>query len=766
MAYWFGGSGNWSDAAHWSNNSGNSPASLLGHAPTASEDAIFDANSHNDNYTVTIDATATCKDINIDKPTGVGKKITIAGSAGLTVSGSSTLTGGSAGITMSHTGTTTMNASSGTVNLTFNGSRWPRLTFNGAATFMIMDSCDGITTWTLTTGTVDFTTHTTTITGNSGSCTFNGAFTFYNLTMVGSAAKTRAVILNGSITVTHTLTLNGNSSINRLLVRSGTKGVQSTITITGTTGNDFQNVDFKDVNIITGGADLDLTAITGLSGDCGGNDGITFTTADTMYFYKASGNDNWSTAGNWFLGTGGSGGAGRVPLPQDDVEFNGDSFGAGSMVLTQDMPRAGRNINWAEVDNTPTWTTSTAASIFGSLTLGYDMVLTASTETYTFEGRSDVTLVSVGHEWAKNITHDAAKDCKLIIADNLTTTGALNNANGTLDAATYDVSITVGSFSQALTNDRKTLMGTKTWTLTGTGKIWTGNGYFECGTSTIKITDSSSTEITFAGGSKTYNNVWFDRGASTATNTITGSNTFNDFKDTGTAAHTIAFTAGTTQTVNTFTVNGTAGKLISLRSSSTTHATLASSSGVINCSYLDVDYIIGSPANTWYVGSTSADGGHNTNIYFGTHLTSTITDTMSLTDSEVKTIQPNFTDTVNLTDANFKINSKTIADVVSLIDSHSSAFLIALADAIGLTDSKSLSVTKSFSDTVSLAESLHSWRRRKMLTSYFNTDSEEFVDEDGNLIVTEDGESIVFKTQIPKSVTSYTKVDKQETEWD
>lgn len=59
--------------------------------------------------------------------------------------------------------------------------------------------------------------------------------------------------------------------------------------------------------------------------------------------------------------------------------------------------------------------------------------------------------------------------------------------------------------------------------------------------------------------------------------TISGSNTFADFKDDGSVAHSILFTAGTTQTVTTFTVNGTAGNLITINSTTTaTHALVKS----------------------------------------------------------------------------------------------------------------------------------------------------------------------------------------------
>lgn len=76
--------------------------------------------------------------------------------------------------------------------------------------------------------------------------------------------------------------------------------------------------------------------------------------------------------------------------------------------------------------------------------------------------------------------------------------------------------------------------------------------------SVIKITDTTNSAITFSSGlaaGKTFYDVWFDRGASTGNITIGSPNTFHDFKDTGTAAHSILFTAGITTTVTTFTVS-------------------------------------------------------------------------------------------------------------------------------------------------------------------------------------------------------------------
>jgi hypothetical protein len=117
------------------------------------------------------------------------------------------------------------------------------------------------------------------------------------------------------------------------------------------------------------------------------------------------------------------------------------------------------------------------------------------------------------------------------------------------------------------------------------------------------------------GAGQTYYNFWNATSGAYGIK-ISGTNTFNDFKID--AGRTVKFTNSTTQTVTTFTASGTAGNLITLRnSSSTTKATLAKAGGgVIDVDYLDIDYIIGSPEDTWYVGENSVDGGNNTNIYF------------------------------------------------------------------------------------------------------------------------------------------------------
>jgi hypothetical protein len=58
--YWVGGSGNWNSTSKWSATSGGASGASV---PTASDNAIFDANSAAAHYTVTVTDNATCADL-------------------------------------------------------------------------------------------------------------------------------------------------------------------------------------------------------------------------------------------------------------------------------------------------------------------------------------------------------------------------------------------------------------------------------------------------------------------------------------------------------------------------------------------------------------------------------------------------------------------------------------------------------------------------------------------------------------------------------
>ncbi len=441
---------------------------------------------------------------------------------------------------------------------------------------------------------------------------FKGSNTFANLTINGSAAKTGVVNLYNNQVVTGTLTIAGNSASNRLLVQSDTLSTARTLTAAAVS---LINVDFMD---ITGAGAA--SPFTGTSlGDALGNSGITFTSPATQYWNTAtSGTKTWSTAGNWFLATNGGGGAGRVPLPQDSVVFDASSIGAASTTITADMPRLGTNINFTGVTNTPTLSfASTTNTIYGSLTFASGMNLSGN-QTLVFSPRSSINLTTAGKTLPVEITIDAPGGT-VVLQDNfaINSTLRLKIDRGELNANNFNVS--VGNVFSNNSNTRAITMGSGTWTLQSVGTtVWTiptsTNLTFNAGSSTIKVTNTGNNITDFNGGGLSYNNLWFSRGASSSSFTITGSNTFNEFKDTGTAAHTIFFDPGSTQTISTFTVSGTAGNLVTINSgsggggsSTSTHALTLTGGGTVSSDYLNIQHSIAGPANTWYAGANSTN---------------------------------------------------------------------------------------------------------------------------------------------------------------
>jgi hypothetical protein len=590
--YWVGGADNWNATAgtKWALTSGGAGGQAV---PTSTDDVFFDGASGA--VTVTVSATANCQNLDFTGFTG-----TFAGSSALNIYGNLVLV---AGMTRTYSGTCTFRATSGTKTITSNGKSWTSgtTTFNGSGgTFQLVDQFESVGSINLTAGTFSANSQTVLLNGTGTTHTITGAFTFYNLTIGGTSAE---VTFSANCTISNTFSITATT---RVLVRSDTPGTARTLTVAT---NSLQYADFRDITG-AGAGSWNLSAITGLSGDCGGNSGITFTTGATQYWYTTTtGVKTWSTAGNWFLGSGGTGGAGRVPLAQDDVIFDASSIGAGSTTVRADMARLGKTINWTGVTNTPTFSTQTSCSIFGSLTLVSGMVLATSSNTFTitFSGRSTYTLTSAGLTFG-NIISLSAPGGSLTIQDNLTTTEQFGTSYGDFYANNFNVTCFRTNFNTS--NTRIVSMGSGTWTLSATSaNIWSivSTITLQAGTSTIKIT-STSGAITFAGSSQTYNNLWFDRGASTASITITGSATFNDFKNTGTAGHSILFTAGITTRVQTFTVSGTVGNLITINSTSTAvHYLVKTTPGQISCDYLNIQHSIASGANVWYAGLNSTN---------------------------------------------------------------------------------------------------------------------------------------------------------------
>ena len=445
--------------------------------------------------------------------------------------------------------------------------------------------------------------------------TVSGTNTFTNLIRTGTAVKTDTMTLAANQIVTGTLTLNGNSSTNRIMIQSNTKGTSRTITAASVS---VSNADFQDITG-TGTGSWNLSAITGLSGDAGGNSGITFTTAVSQYWHQGTG--NWSDSTKWFLATNGTGGTGRVPLPQDDVYFDVNSFDSGSQKITPDMPRLGKSIDFSAVANNPEFEVSIYNSVFGSLTFGTIIFDYIAWVGITFEGRGAYTFTSNGKAVLK-VTLNAP-------GGSLTLTDALLISvikNLIIIAGTFSDggnNVTAGGINISGTKTRSVVMSdgsSTTWTVlrgqnftSGWGATTTTNLTFSPGQSTIDLNWTSATfNKIFYGGGLTYNNVKFS-GINREVR-VTGSNTFNNLEIS--PGVTVWFTAGTTNTFNTFTANGTTANPIIINSITAASHTLAKAGGgTVNCTHCSISNSTATPADTWYA-TFSTDSGNNSGWIF------------------------------------------------------------------------------------------------------------------------------------------------------
>jgi hypothetical protein len=170
--------------------------------------------------------------------------------------------------------------------------------------------------------------------------------------------------------------------------------------------------------------------------------------------------------------------------------------------------------------------------------------------------------------------------------------------------------ITCATFVSTGSGIRSLLMGTVNFVLTGIGAVWSlsaTNLSLTSNYGNITVTDASASAITFTGASQGYNNLTFNRGGATGSITIGGNNTFNNFVDLGTAAHSIIFSASTTQTIGHFYAMGSPGNIITLTSTTTAVFNLLKQPrGIVSCDYLDISHsVASSPTGTWYAGANS-----------------------------------------------------------------------------------------------------------------------------------------------------------------
>lgn len=458
----------------------------------------------------------------------------------------------------------------------------------------------------------------------------NGS-TLKDLLRTGTAVKTDSIRFVSNVVVTGTLRLYGNSAVNRLWVHCGDAssyipGTRRTVTNTGVT-HELQHVDFEDFGLSTS---YDASAITGLSGDCGGNDGITLSASQDHYWVGGSG--NWSSTGEWSTSSGGSSGA-RVPLPQDDCYFDNNSF-SGTSTVNVDMPRQGRNIDFSGYTEgaTITWSrqVSPGQAIYGSIILPSVVTQNGSYLTQ-LRGRGSHTIRSSGSSFY-HVTLESGGGTYTLLDAMSCSTGNLVVSYGSFDSAGYAVSCSSLSSYSTISATRSITLGSSIVTVTGTGNVL----YLNSGTG-LSVSAASATVVvnnTTASAKSVYG-AGFSFGGLTVSGdavTVYGSSSWGALSlDTAGLATGLILQSGETQSISGFSSNGSSGSLAKMASSSASAvATLSMSSGTVTEDYMHLTYIAATGGATWYAGANSTDNGGNTGwIFSGAGTTHAVSGTSS-----------------------------------------------------------------------------------------------------------------------------------------
>jgi hypothetical protein len=423
--------------------------------------------------------------------------------------------------------------------------------------------------------------------------TITGANTFNNLTVTASAsAGLMGCSIGGNQTITGTLTVAGATAVRRIFVRSDTIGTTRTLTVGTLSATDC---DFRDITIAGAAAGASPTR----AGDCGGNSGITFPAAKTVY-WNLAGTQNWSATA-WAPSSGGTPDINQFPLAQDTAVF--DNTGSAGTITINAAWNIGTFNASARTSAITFDNTLNTPSIYGDWLNGSGLTLTGQNILY-FLKRGTQTITSNGVVFRQAIVVDSIVGT-VQLADSITLNpgNSLTVISGTFDAVNYNVTANSFITYQSIATIK---MGSGTWTITGTFTCWNfASATLYKGTANIVLSDNSTDARTFAGGDRSYNKLTIGGATGTSTTTITGNNQFTELASTKTVAHTIAFDF-TTQTFGKWTVTGTAGNVVTLTGSGTGFHILAGActSGIDYLAMGSIGFAATSPGE-FYAGANS-----------------------------------------------------------------------------------------------------------------------------------------------------------------
>ena len=384
----------------------------------------------------------------------------------------------------------------------------------------------------------------------SGVNTFNN-FQTQNRTVtgVGGIQFLDNQIINGTFTCD-----NSTTAMRRKIMSSNVLGTPRTLKVNATS---LVNVDFQDIII-----DPTSTAfpVTGTRlGDLGGNSGITFTTAKTVYWNLAAGG-NWSSTA-WALSSGGGVSTDNFPLAQDTAIIENTGLNTSASIGIDQFWQIG-NLDISTRSNAMTFGQNFSYNVYGNFTLSSSVTLTnVGTLTFSAYG-STQTITSAGVTFTQPITINAFSGTVQLL-DNLTLGSTLTTTltTGTLDLSSGNRTLSTGLFNSNNSNTRSIAFGTGNITTTGSGTAWNTSAttnFIYTGTPTVNISNNSATATTVTTGTMTEAqalNFNYTTGTYTLTDTAAVYKSVNYTGFAGTAANTaktvygnVTYAAGMTLT--------------------------------------------------------------------------------------------------------------------------------------------------------------------------------------------------------------------------
>jgi hypothetical protein len=486
-----------------------------------------------------------------------------------------------------------------------------------------------------------FNTGTSTIVLSGSFSSFGGGFNFYNVNF-SSTAYSQATItgnntfnnltissrgsglaglnnfsfdsdqrINGTLTFTSPI-----DSTYRQCLKSDTIGTPRTLTINAISG--LTDIDFRDIKIAGAVGTISGTRLS----DCGGNSGITFSAAKTVYFIGTT----FSSSG-WATSSGGTTSFANYPLAQDTIIIDDNSVASGTTIIISYT--TGQNIGTLDFRNR---TLSLGLIIFNSSHNVYgSYYMPTVSATYanggdpTFCGRGIQNFSApnvVSGTWNNLFISSPNTTLKILGNTSISAINGVQLVQGTFDLNGY--TFTMGGFGSTGTttrtlnfNNGKIVVAGSSWnTVTSTGLTILGSG-------TISMTAAYAKGITT--GQTDYSNITLSQdGAGTLT--VTGTTGYKIGKITNTVSPTtILFQSSTTHSIGNLSLNGTSSNLVTIGpTSAATVYTLKSETGWAHkCSYCSVSYMTGTTTATdgqtvaWrFAFSTNTAG--NTNLTFVT----------------------------------------------------------------------------------------------------------------------------------------------------